>query len=281
MPILGGSSTITGIDFEAWFVALKFTDAFFNENLRVNPQAQTYINPKTEEIESVAIDDIHVYSDSKREFYNLKFRAPNIKNWTFSHLKQQKVLQQLKDQFIKSQEVSLYFVTQSPCPIFSEILPRGASCTSRKELEINLKANKYIDEWDKLKNELGFSNDEMLKFAKQVKFKHVIDTEEIKNLIVQKVQGHITNSYAVLNCLYQLAIEAGKQGRTITKKDIIEYFEKNNIHLKPHLKVRELIEKIHSASASLSSVPHTFAGNVHIERDEVTTLLNWVKTPLK
>jgi len=281
MPRLGGQATITGVDFEAWFVALKFTDAFFVESLKVKPQAHTYIDPKTQETQITAIDDIYICSDSKQEFYNLKFRVPNIKSWTINHLKQQKVLHQLKEQFNETPDASLYFVTQSPCPIFAEVLPRAASCTSREELEINLKVNKYIEVWDKLKNELCLSDHKMLKFAKQVKFKPVIDTEEIENFIKQKFQGQVTNPDFAPYLLYQLAIEAGKQGKTITKKDIIEYFEENNIHLKPHLKVEELLEKVYSASASLVSVPHTFAGNVHIERNEVTTLVKWIKTPLK
>lgn len=281
MPRSGGPSTITGVDFEAWFVALKFIDAFFDEKMGVKPQAQTCIDSQTKETKITAIDDIYIYSDSKQKFYNLKFRAPDIKSWSISDLKQQKVLSQLKEQFTKAPDTFLYFATQSPCPIFAEVLPRGAFCTSRKELEIKLKPNKYIEKWDKLKSELGFLDDKMLEFAQQVKFKHVIDTEEIEDLIVRSLKGHITNLDSAPNCLYQLAIKAGKQGRTITRKDIIKYFEKTNIHLKPHLRVEELSEKIHSASASLASVSHTFIKDIHIERDEVITIVNWIKTPLK
>jgi len=280
MPRLGGQAAITGIDFEAWFVALKFADAFFDEHLEVTPQAQTYIDPKTQKVEIIAIDDIYIHSDSKQEFYNLKFRAPNIKSWTINLLNQQKVLQQFKKQFIKSPDSSLYFVTQSPCPIFAEVLPRGASCTSREELEIFLKANKYIEEWNKLQKLLGFSDDKMISFAKQITFKPIIDIEEIEKLIIDKLQGHITTLDFASKCLYQLAIEAGKQSRTITRKNIIEYFEKNNIHLKSHLRIEELSEKIQNASVSLYSVLHDIK-NVHIEREEVATLVDWINKPLK
>ena len=122
MPKAGGSSTITGVDFEAWFVALKFADAFFDEGLQVKPQAQTYIDPKTQGIEITTIDDIYVTSPSKNEFYNLKFRAPNIKSWSINDLKSQKILFQLKAQFLETPDAILYFVTQSPCPIFHEII---------------------------------------------------------------------------------------------------------------------------------------------------------------
>lgn len=279
MPKLGGQATITGIDFEAWFVALKFVDAFFDENLEVTPQAQTYIDPKTQKVEIIAIDDIYIHSDSKQEFYNLKFRAPNIKSWTINGLKQQKVLHQFKKQFIKSPDASLYFVTQSPCPIFAEVLPRGASCTLRKELEISLGKNN-LKEWDKLQKLLGFSDDIMISFAKKLKFKHIIDTEEMEKNIRYKLHGHVTNCSFVPNCLYQLAIESGKSSKPITKNDIIEFFKKNNIHLKSHLRIEELLEKIHSASANLDSIRHKIE-NVHIEREEVNTLVNWIHTPLK
>ena len=152
-------------------------------------QAQTYIDTKTQEIEITTIDDIYVTSLSKKEFYNLKFRAPNIKSWSINDLKSQKILSQLKTQFQKTPDAILYFVTQSPCPIFHEIIPRGASCSSRKELEIKLRPNNYIDEWDNLKKELEFPNEEMISFSKQVEYKHVIDTEELKTLIFQKLES--------------------------------------------------------------------------------------------
>lgn len=276
----GGPATITGVDFETWFVALKFTDAFFDENLTVKPQARTYEDSETQKIEIVVIDDIYIQSDTKQEFYNIKFRAPDVTIWSINQLKKQKVLEQFKEQFIKTPEAFLYFVTKSPCPIFHEVLRRGAPCTSREELEIKLQANDYINQWDTLKKELNFSDEMLIKFAKQVKLKPIIDIEEVKELILQKLQGHVTNSDFAPNCLYQLAIEAGKQSKEITKKDIIEHFEKNNIHLKAHMKVEELLERIHSASACLASVPYTLINDKHIEREEVKSLVNWINKPL-
>lgn len=280
MPKAGGSSTITGVDFEAWFVALKLTDAFFDECMKVKPQAQTYINPETQEIEITTIDDIFVALSIKNEFYNLKFRSPNIKSWSINDLKSQKVLSQLKTQFLKTPDAILYFVTQSPCPILNEIIPRGTSCSSRQELEIKLRANNYINEWDNLKKELEFSDAEMICFSKQVKYKHVIDTEELKILISQKFHGHVINSSFVPNCLYQLAVEAGKKGETIDQNRIISYLAENNIHLKSHLRPEKLLDKISFASAGLLSVTNTFFKDCHLERKETNKLFDWIREPL-
>jgi hypothetical protein len=280
MPRLGGQSTLTGVDFELWFVASKFVDSFFNDNLNVKYQAHLYKNPETKETDITAIDDVHIYSNSEQEFYNLKFRAPNIRSWNVNDLKNQKVLQQLREQFIKTPTASLYFVSQSPCPIFDEILPRGRSCASRAELEIVLKANDYIKEWDELKDELDFTDNEMLKFANQVEYEPIINIKQIKKLIWQRIHGCLTNSDFAPDCLYQLAIESGKYGKTITRNDIIEYLKKNNIHQKPHLKAEELSEKVRFSSVTfLASIPDTFIH--HIEKDEVITLTNWIKAPLK
>jgi len=279
MPKLGGPATITGIDFEAWFVALKFVDAFFDENLEVTPQTQIYIDSKTQKVEIAAIDDIYIHSDSKKEFYNLKYRAPTIRSWTINLLYKKKVLQQFKDQFMKSPDSSLCFATQSPCPIFAEVLPRGASCTSREELEISLGKNN-LKEWDKLQKLLGFSDDNMISFAKQIKFEQIINTETVEKIIINQLHSHVTNFPFASRCLYQLAIEAGKNSRTITRKDIIEFFKKNNIHIKLHLRADELLEKLRNASANLCSIQDKIE-NVHIEKEEVDTLVRWIHTPLK
>jgi len=282
MPKSGGSSTITGVDFELWFVTLKFADAFFDDGMKVKPQAQTYINPSTQQTEITVIDDIHIsFQSLKYEFYNLKFRAPNIKYWGINDLKEQKVLSQFSEQFLKSSIAELYFVTQSPCPIFHEILPRGKDCTKRSELEIVLKPNDYIGQWDKLKAELDFSDEQMMAFSKQVRYKPIIDIEEIKTLIRQKFEGHVTNVPFLPNCLYQLAIEAAKAGKTIVKNNIVSYLGKSDIHLKAHLKAEELLEKIYCASAGLEIVSDTFFNDCRINREEVDKLSNWIKNPLE
>jgi len=281
MPRTGGQATTTGLDFGLWFVALKFVGAFFDNSIKIKPEALSYSDPSTGKLEIASIDDMYIFSNSKQEFYNIKYRAPNAGNWTFSTLKKEKVLKQFKEQFTKSPDAYLYFVTKSACPIFDEILPRAANCSSREEVKIELKSNNYMQEWDKLRKELQLSDDEMLKFAKQVRFKHIIDIDEIKETIKDKLYGHVTNFESVPSCLYQLAIDAAKSGKTITQNDIVNCFEENNIHPKSHLRVEELLKIIYTASAALASVQYTFGKDKHIEREEVTTLVNWVKTPLK
>ena len=281
MPEAGGSSTITGVDFEAWFVALKFVDAFFDENLKVKSQSKAYTDLKTKKTELASIDDVYVFSKNKEEFYNIKSNAPNKKYWTIGSLKNQKVLKQMKDQFLKNPDSKLYFVSQSPCPIFSEILKRGANCNSREDLEIRLNPNDFIKKWDILKEELSFSDDKLIKFSNKVSYKHIIDIEEIKKLIEEKLSGQITNSKSAPLILYHLAIESGKHGGTISRENIKIYFERYDIHLKSHLKIEELTENLKSASENLSLYSGSMILGEPIERTEVDELINWIKEPIQ
>jgi len=230
-----GSATITGVDFEAWFVALKLVDVIFKEDIKVKYQARTYRDNKTGKLSITSIDDICIYSNDKTEFYNLKYRAPNIKTWSVKSLKNYKVLDQFKNQFKKTPDAYLYFVTESPCPIFQEVLPRGSSCKSRKELEITLNSNNYIKQWVALKIELKMNDKEMIKFSNQVKFKRIIDIDEIKKLIIHNLERRFTKIKFLPNCLYQLAIESGKRNKEITRDHIISHLEKNDIYFLPSL----------------------------------------------
>lgn len=280
MPEAGGSSTITGVEFEMWFTALKFVDAFFDDKIKIEPQAKTYRNPQTNEIELVSVDDVLICSDSKAEFFNLKFRSPNITNWTFNALKSQKVFKQFKEQFKKTPDADLYFVSQSPALIFAELLPRITGCISIEEVNHRL-PKKLSKDWELLKKELGFSDSEMLLFSKQVKFERIIDIEEIKKMIFAKLNRNVTHPEFAPNCLFQLAVKAGKTGRTIAREDIIRCFEQDDIHLKPHLKVEDLTEKLIVASESLSLFSGSLINGTPIERKEVEELFEWIKKPLE
>jgi len=281
MPLSGGRSTIAGVDFEAWVVALKCVDVFFDGTLKVTPQASTSIDPQTLERKVVSIDDIHISSPQKDEFYNIKYNAPSdADSWRLGELKQQKVLAQLKAQYQKTPRAILYFVSQSPCPLFKDILPRTQNCSSRKELEIELAPNKYIKDWDNLKEELSFSDEELICFSKQIKTQRFIDIEEIEQRILERLREHVSNVRSAPLALHKLAFEAGKTGKVIDQLCVISHLEKYDIHPKAHLKPEILLEQIRIASASLYAVSATFFNNCHIDRQEVQKLLDWVQQPL-
>ncbi|MCP4107856.1 MAG: AAA family ATPase [Desulfobacteraceae bacterium] len=275
-----GVITVISVNFETWFVALKLADAFFDEEMKIKPHSQKYYDSISKESKIISIDNVQITSLKQEELYILKFSIPKIKNWELSALKNHNVLFELKEQFRLRPDRILNFVSQNSCQLFQEVLTLGASCSSRKELESRLKPDDYLIDWDNLKNELDFSDMELIRFSNQFKYKHIIDTDEIMRLIRQKFKGRVTNASIVDECLYQLAIDACKNDNTIDRNSILSYFARKNIYLKPYLKPEALFEKINTASVNLHSVSNTFFNNCHIERKQTEILLDWIKPPL-
>jgi hypothetical protein len=287
MPSSGGSSMSAGAEFQFWYLALKFADAFFDNNMTVLPEAQAVpiCDPTSKnKLELVSVDDIIVLKPNERFFYSLKYRAPSQIDWSFSDLSSQGVLDQFKDQFEKNPAEKLILVTQSPSIIFDEIFQRAKEATSREDLEIRLnrKDNKYINEWDKVLKKFGYSDLELIKFANQVSIE-VLPLNQIKELINQKFSGHINNYLVAGDCLFSFAPEAAKWKKTITQNHIIDLLESKGIKRKSHLQANNIIEKLNHASIDLDDCPDKFANinGSHIERNEVQKLFDWIKAPLK
>jgi hypothetical protein len=276
MTLPGGSSTISGVDFELWFTVYKIVDAIFDANIRVKPQANCATNIYDETI-ITSIDDLILINDNTGwELYNIKSKAPNKKYWTFSALKSEKILKDFKEQFHKTPDCKLFFVSASPCIIFSDILPRGAVCSNRHELQISLKANKYIGHWDKLKKELEFTDVELIAFAKNVSFFQVPNVAELEKWVNERIKGEITNEINVSQILYQLAKDASISKKTLTQKEIIKYLKGKGINLKVKLRDEELLGKIASASSNVLNIRNTFFENYHIDRNETTLLYDTI-----
>lgn len=278
MPEAGGPANVAGVEFELWYTADKLVDLFFEEIISVKPQAKE-IPIGLNEVKTASVDDIYIDTGSGMEFYNLKSQCSSNR-WTFGKLKEQGVLKQFGEQFRKTPNAKLFFVSQTPCPLLSEVLVRGRDCESRKCLETKLDASDHLSQWEKIAGELGLSFEEMKKFARQIFFKQALPIEEIKISIKQRLTGHVTSVELAPSCLRDLAADAAIKRRAISRDMIVEHFEKHNIVLKAHLKVNDLVEQIKTASGSLSVASEAMILNRPIEREEVGRLLYWIDEPI-
>ncbi len=276
----GGSSTAAGVHFEAWFVAYKFADAFFNDDLTVTPQPNTFLNHKSNKVETPIIDDVLTNSHKGQDFFNLKFQAPGGKEWSFSKLKNAGVLEDLKNQFLMSPESNLFLVSQSSCPIIAETLSRGAQCNTREELKLALKENDRLGEWDKLKEELQFTDEKMHSFSRKVDFQPIISVKALEKNILRSFQDKVTNYKSVPNSLYQLAMTAEIHGKEISRKAIIQHLENDDIQIKSHVEPKNIKKIFCDISSSMEIVEKYFFDNCHIERKEVVSILDFIKKPL-
>ena len=255
MAAPGGSSTITGVEFELWFTSLKFAELFFEDNMTVTPQALTNIDTKTGEVNIISVDDLHIKKGSKDYFFNIKYRSPNITHWTVSSLANTNVISDFLKQHQQNPDSKLYFVTQSPCSLFQEVIPRAREAHNRKDIEIRLKTKtkKYLKEWDDLKKRSGFDDSALIRFSKNLHYKHIIDTDEIKKLITDKFKGHVRFHQTVLDHLFQLSIDAAKFKKTINKTKVIVFLEEKGITRKSHLALNTIIGQFKLASSTLTT----------------------------
>ncbi len=71
----GGSSTATGVGFEAWVAAEFLSEAILDKSVSVKPQAKMIKDFDGGEDKPV-IEDIVVFRKDNIEFYDCKYRAP-------------------------------------------------------------------------------------------------------------------------------------------------------------------------------------------------------------
>ena len=94
----GASAAMAGFDYQLWYVALKLADAFFDNNLFVEPEAiitrQSIKNGNqiTFKEELTSVDDLVIYENDEIAHYNIKHVSPGKTAWRVSDLKKENVL---------------------------------------------------------------------------------------------------------------------------------------------------------------------------------------------
>ena len=273
MPERGGSTAIDGISFQLWFTACKLSELYFDECIQVKPEAVSYEDALTNTTKLVSIDDLHVRTKSGNIFFNIK---TSHENWMLKRLEEAKVLEQFKRQFEESPDATLCFVTQMPCALFKEILPRGANCESHNELEIRLKTNNYIDQWNSLQKLYEFNNQQMKSFAARVDFQ-LCDLDMLKQTVAIRFKERVTNESFSGNCLYELAANKAKMRALISRDILVTFLEEKGIYQKSTFKIENLYQSIINASVCLTSWPSSLKKiNHYIGRSEIDNLKNWV-----
>lgn len=69
MPHKGGPANISGVEYEQWFVAYMYSEAFFNSSIEVIAQARYIKTGQPEEEEKLAsIDDVVVFKEGEPTF---------------------------------------------------------------------------------------------------------------------------------------------------------------------------------------------------------------------
>lgn len=220
----GGSSTVAGVEYQAWVAAEIMVDALFDEAMSVQLEGKADKDGKL-----IIIDDIIVYKSSDMKYFNCKHQAPGATSWTISELKKQKVLDQLQKQYLAKPNQSFLFITESPCPIMQEGFQRSSASSSIKDAGVRLGC--YRKDWEDARKYMRLTEDEMIRFTRHVKYERKT-IEDIRKNIYARVHRDFRNSKGIPVILKSFAQEVAKRGQTVNKTEIISYLEENGCYIK-------------------------------------------------
>lgn len=268
MPEKGGSSTIAGVEYQAWVAAEIMADAILNESIAVQLEGKS-----DKDGNLISIDDVIKIQGNKKEYCNCKHQAPRATNWTLSQLKQQKVFDQLKEQYLKEPNQIFIFVTESPCPLIKEGFARVAASQNVEEAKARLEV--YLKEWEEAKNYLNFSDADIFRFSKQVKYERKV-AEDIGKNIYARLGRDFSNAKSLPVLLKSFAQEAAVRGETVSKDHIVQYLQAHGCYPKSIQPSDKILETFTLASSTLLNAVSTIGKEVHIEREEAKNLLEWI-----
>lgn len=275
MPERGGSSTVAGVEYQAWVAAEIMADAILDETISVQLEGKA-----DKDGNLISIDDVIKIQGHKKEYRNCKHQAPGATNWTLSKLKQQKVFDQLKEQYLQEPNQSFFFVTESPCPLIQEAFARGAASSTCAEAKARLKGENtegYLKEWEEVRSYLNFSDADMLRFSKQVKYERKV-VEDLYKIILARLKHDFSNAKSVPVLLKSFSQEVAVRGETVSKTQILEYLQAHGCYPKSLQPADKILEAFSLASSNLVDAVSTIGQRIHIERNEVKSLLEWIET---
>lgn len=288
MATKGGSAGSTGYSYQDWFITFKLVDAFFDENIKIQPEAQ-FLNEAfvdkngniINSIKEVIVDDVIIYQNNIPTYYNIKYIAPSLDKWSVSSLYNKGVITQIVKQSKSIKKGKIVFVSQSPCNLFKNVFGRIKKSPNVAGVKLLLGSKNNEKEYREFKKYSKLTDSGILKLSKIVEFELGYDFHEYKKIITRNLKNKITRGNEVANSLYQLTKEASNNNKVIGKKDIISWLENDGINIKSRLNSSEIIKNFKNISSSLITWKNTF-GNIsdsHIQRSETSKILAWLEKP--
>ncbi|MBW3127272.1 NACHT domain-containing protein [Hymenobacter profundi] len=290
----GGSSTLTGVDYQLLYTVKRFAEAVTEDSITtLRPEAhlpgQTVAVPdKGEEriIEAPSVDDLTIsHHSGPTEYISLKHRAGQP-FWTVQQLLSRGIIDDFFQQYQKDASGVLRLLSQSPMDQalrdclerVPQTTPETLNALGKMPLEVYQKIAEHIRQHY---SDAATDDEHLLGFLGQVE---VLEqpAEMLTETILLRLQPHTQDAQAALNTLYRYAMRAGKLQLLVTPETIRQ--ELINQHQPFILPPRqeEILGQLEAVGAALNAVPANI-GNLpghHITRSEAVTLADWVQEPL-
>lgn len=280
MPHKGGPANISGVEYELWFVTLKYSEAFFNSDIEVTAQAgylNTGITDQDEHITSV--DDVVISEKGKVTHFTIKQNAPD-QGWTAASLISNGVINEVKEQFLKTPKNSIVLISQSDSKLIREYFRRIENCQNREDLERELGTK--IKDWDKLIDHTKLPESSLIKMCSNCDIV-VYPLEDIKKRVKERFLGRVNEPDKACEQLFFYALERAKWRLKTSQTDIIQYLRQNEIYEISSTDIASISLDLVRYSASLNDNPTEFTGleDSKIDREETEQILEWIQNPLE
>ncbi|MGY2134434.1 NACHT domain-containing protein [Hymenobacter sp. HD11105] len=290
----GGASTLTGVDYQILYTANRFAEAVTVDSILVlRPEAhvsELAVNLDAgleQEVPGTpAVDDLTItHRNGLTEYISLKHQAGQAV-WTTAQFIGRDVLDSFFRQHQANPAAQLLLVTQSPVETDLHACIERAKHATGETLSslgsgpaaIYQKLASYVRQHY---STVPTSDDDILRFLSRIDF--LIDSGALllQNTLL-RLQPHTQDAQAASNVLYQYAMQAGKQQHRVTPDSIRqELAQQGQAFILPPTQAR-IIAQFEAVSSTLNTVPATIGHQpgYHIDRADVTELVEWILTPL-
>jgi hypothetical protein len=270
----GGSSTISGVEYEHWVFVQFIVYVLLNEsdNITVTPQKvrENSVLPDSQ-IKKNAIDDLVVTEDTKTTHYTIKQHA-TTGVWNVAQLKSAGIINDMKKQHEVTPDRELILISQSDSPIIREFI-RLEGCISRKEIEDVLSVN-LISQWDALKSAFDYDDIKMLEISKKIGIR-VMDADFMRKNIETSFKVKFNTPEYYSDALFTFAFSRSIPKLATNRKEILNYLYTRGIIEKTTLSDEAILSSLRNSTTNLEASVSPFEFE-HIDRASTIEVMDWI-----
>lgn len=270
----GGSSTISGVEYEHWVFVQFIVYILLSESnsIIITPQkVRENLAIPDSQFRKITIDDLVLMDDTETTHYTIKQHATSGV-WNVSNLKSTGIINDLKKQHEATPDRELILISQSDSPIIREFI-RLKGCTSREEIEAALSVD-LITQWDTLKSAFDYDDDKMLDVSKKIGVR-VMDADFMRKYIETSFKAKFNTPEHYSDTLFKFAFSRSISKLATNRKEILNYLSARGIIEKTTLSDKVILSSLRNSTINLESSVSPFEFE-HIDRASTIEVIDWV-----
>lgn len=270
----GGSSTISGVEYEHWVFVQFIVHLLLNDSdsITITPQkVRENLSTPDSQIKKIVIDDLVVKDNTKTTHYSIKQHATSGV-WNASQLKSAGIISDLKKQHEETPDRELVLISQSDSPIIREFI-RLKGCTTREEIEAAFSVD-LISQWDALKLAFDYDDDKMLEVSKKMGIS-VMDADFMRKNIETSFKVKFNTPEYYSDTLFTFAFSRSIPKLSTNRKEILNYLSTRGIVEKTTLSDETILSSLRNSTTNLEASISPFEFE-HIDRASTIEVMDWI-----